>query len=261
MRRRSGFFLAGVTAGVVWALPAAGQVNAERFRQDLRDQTVALKLDSTFVGQVGNVEGVTLGFGLFGGAHVGRHLAFVRTTADYARINDTTTISRTFIHGRYNLQVWGPWSGEFFAQIQQDRFQRLVSRTLVGVGPRLAIFDRKELGLFTGVQYMFEREVLNVAPDAPDASLTADQRMSAYVSFSARLADSTSTTTVLYYQPRLDAWRDTRLLLESSIVQKLTKTVGARLAVTMRHDSRPPTDVKQTDFEIRNVIEIALSAL
>ncbi|RYE77440.1 MAG: DUF481 domain-containing protein, partial [Myxococcales bacterium] len=255
MGQRGGCFVMGMMAGLVWALPASGQVNAERFRQDLRDQTVALKLDSTFLGQVGNVEGVTLGFGLFGGAHVGRHLAFVRTTADYARVNDTTTIARTFLHGRYNMQLWGPWSGEFFAQIQQDRFQRLVSRTLIGLGPRLALFDRKELGLYTGISYMFEREVLNVAPDAPDESLTTGQRLSAYLSFSSTLAASTSTNTVIYYQPRLDDWRDTRLLLESSIVQKLTKTVGARLSVTMRHDSRPPTGVKQTDVEIRNVIE------
>lgn len=233
---------------------AQAQVNVEQLRGDYREGPARAQLEASFTGRTGNVQSFEAGGGAIGAARLGRHGFFGSSRADYARFNHTTTVSKSFIHLRYELHLLSWLSAEVYVQQQQDKFQRLLLRELVGTGPRFVFVDEEDLKIAYGASYMFEYERIAVAEGAADAPMTFSHRFSNYLTSTWKPDSRVTATSTVYVQPRWDAFDDTRVLFETAISTAIAKRLALKFLATVRYDSAPPTTVKTTDAEVRNAI-------
>lgn len=240
------------------AAPAVAQVNVETFRSNLRDQPWFVSLDGNLTGDLGNSQGIVLGTALFAGAKAGHSVIFGKAQWDYAAFSGTVSVSKSFMHVRYNYQIkpWLYW--EAFSQIQQDKFQRLAFRNVEGTGPRFSVVHSTTFDLYYGTAYMFEYEELTAEANGPgQPASTISHRWSNYISFTANLDQRTQFTSVLYVQPRFDNFKDVRVLNESGISVKVKTPLSLKLGVVIHHDSQPPRGVKSTDLEAKNSFSVS----
>lgn len=231
---------------------ALAQVNVEALRADLRQKPALASLEGSFTGRTGNVESVVVGGAAFGAARFGRHAMFLTSQADYARFNGQTQVSKSFLHARYDYGVTDVLFGEVFAQQQQDKFQRLLLRELVGAGPRFLLADEDAFRFAVGTAYMFEYERINVPAGAPDPSLSTAHRWTSYATGTWSPDKRVRATGTIYVQPRFDEPSDARILAEGSVGTDITGRLGVKVISTIRYDSAPPTTVKTTDIEVKN---------
>jgi hypothetical protein len=237
---------------------AHAQVNLEPMRQRIKRQGASLVVQWTLDGRTGNTQGVTADGLVGGGLASGRHLAFAFASVDYTRLNKTLGVDKSFAHVRYNYEIAPSVHWEVFAQAQSDLFQRIEFRSLVGTGPRYALYDDPTFRLALGLAYMFERDVINVEPGAPDARLQFAHRASSYLTAHATLSDGIDAVTTTYAQPKIDDPRDIRILNESGFIFKVAKALSTSISFTAHFDSRPPTGVVPTDAEVKNIIALQL---
>lgn len=237
---------------VLVAVPGAAQVNVEPVRKQLAERGWAIRLNGSIAGYVGNTEGITLGASSLTGGRSGRHLAYTSASADYARYNGTETVSKYFVHGRYNLELRPRIWAEVFGQIESDQFRRVRLRELVGVGPRLAAHQSKIFDLYYGISYMPEWTRYE------DDSKRFAHRLSQYLAVTWKPDDRALLSSTTYHQPRVDAFADYKLLSVSSLAFAITPLIESKVDVTVRHESRPLAEVETTDLEIKNSIGVVL---
>lgn len=241
-------------ATLVLARTAHAQINVERLRSDLKDTPATATLEGSFAGRTGNVQSVVAGAAAIGAARYRRNRFFASTSADYARVAGVTAVSKSFVHFRYDYELIAWLWPEIFVQQQQDKFQRLKLRELVGLGPRFILADEEELRLAYGTAYMFEYERVEVAEGAPDKSLSLAHRWSNYVAITWQPDARARFIATAYIQPKFDDPSDFRVLFEAALTTDITKRLAVKVVGTVRHDSLPPTAVKPTDLEIKNSI-------
>ena len=234
---------------LVVASAAHAQINTERMRRSVDDEGVYLSVDASAAYATGNTEYLRLGLGGRTDMRFGEDLAFIVGRFDLSRADEATFLDRSFLHARYNHALVPRVYLETFAQIERNRQQRLVSRTLFGLGARYELVSQDSLGLAVGVTPMFEHEEL-------DEELGEDQsgvvRVSSYASARWTLNATTAISTTTYVQPRVDATSDLRVLNQTALSVGLTRWVRLRVQTNLRYDSRPPDGVERTDFSIEN---------
>lgn len=231
---------------------ASAQINVEQLRADFREKGALASIEGSFTGRTGNVRNIVAGAGAIGAARYKRSGFFGSTQADYASFDGETRVSKSFIHLRYDYEVLYWFFPEAYVQQQQDKFQRLLLRELVGLGPRFVVHDAETLRIALGTAYMLEYERINVPTGALDDRETLAHRSSNYATATWPIDKTVRMTGTLYVQPRFDLWSDLRVLLESAVVTDLGKRLSLKLLIMMRYDSAPPTSVKSTDLEVKN---------
>jgi hypothetical protein len=237
---------------------AQAQVNTEPLRKRIHLQGWSFILQGTFDAHTGNTQGTTAD-GLIGaGFSSGRHLTYGFASVDYSKLNGTLGVDKSFAHGRYDFELvrWAWW--EFFAQAQSDHFQRINIRSLFGAGPRVALYEDKQLGLFLGVAYMFERDAYNLAPTDPGQRVQLASRISSYFAARATLGDGIEAVTTTFVQPRIDDPRDVRILSENGFVFKMGKWLSTTISFTAHYDSQVPAGVLPTDTELKDALTLTL---
>ncbi len=244
---------------------ASAQVNTENLRKRIKVTGYSVIVEGSVTGDTGNTEGIAVGAGLGGGYASGRHLAFAYARADYTRYNDATSVDKTFAHVRYNYEL-EPWLwGEVFAQAQSDAFQRLDLRNLFGVGPRLRVLHvegefAKDFDVYAGAAYMLERDAITPASGSvgpTNQSIQIWHRLSTYVTVQWQFDERAVLSSTLYVQPAFDDIHDVRLLSDTLLTFKISKTFSSGIAMSVRYDSEPPTDVLTTDTEVKSTLAVS----
>lgn len=253
LRRR--FIHALVAAiAIASARGARAQVNVEALHKDLDKDAITGSVATTITGRAGNTEGLIAGVDGQIVAVSRPDSALLIGKADYTALNGQVQVAKSFVHLRYAREIARDvvWL-ETFGQLQQDRFQRLQLRMLFGGGPRLRVLRTEQWTAYVGAALMYEHEEIAVAPGAPDATARNDARFS----YLAKVLYKTPEPTVLlsstlYVQPRAGDFGWVRVLSDTAIDIAAGKRFGVRLSCTYRYDSRPPTDVKTYDVEVKN---------
>ena len=236
------------------AAPAGAQVNTERMRGGV-DDGLAVSLDAVAAYATGNSEYLRLGLGGRADLALGGDLAFVVGRTDLSRADDRTFLDRSFLHARYGRALAPRLTLEAFAQVERNRQQRLVSRVLLGAGPRYHLVDHDSLSLALGATPMFEHEELDAELAEPAGGVL---RVSTYATAQWTLSETTSLQTTTYVQPRADAPGDARVLNQTALSVGITRAVRLRVQAQLRYDSRPPATVERTDFSIENGLVFVL---
>jgi hypothetical protein len=166
-------------------------------------------------------------------------------------------------HVRYNRTLAEKWWWEVFTQHEFNEFLLLDRRLIAGTGPRVALAQKGDGGIWLGTSAMLEEERLNEESIAPNEDIqTITVRSSSYLTFTAQPAENTTWVTTAYYQPRFDALSDFRIAAEMSLSFKVNKRLSFTLDARIRHDSQPPETpdgsaaVVSTDTSIKNGLKV-----
>jgi putative salt-induced outer membrane protein YdiY len=243
------------------AAPAAAQVNIEALRADIGDRKYFLSIAASFTGHAGNGPSANASGTAFAGFQIGDHLLFARARGDYGQFKGEATATKAFGHLRYNYRFL-PWLfGEAFLQIEEDKFQRLAIRQLTGAGVRFGIVQRKEIELYYGTAWMADYSKLNDDP-VPLGTFVGPhwwaQRWSNYLSSTWHMSARARISEALYVQPRVNAFKDFRLLSDTAFVVDVDKRLSVKISARVLHNNTPPSRVLATDVDVLTSLVLTL---
>lgn len=143
----------------------------------------------------------------------------------------------SFAHARWTHLFTQTWASEVFSQWEEDRFDNLTSRSLIGGGARRVLLDKEaELNLALGLGAFYEREELDLS-DFSEVNYTV--RINSYLTYQHQLNDNVSINSTVYYQPSLDDLDDTLGLLTFGLNVKLTDALSLDVSYQANYDSQP----------------------
>ena len=168
-------------------------------------------------------------------------LQYAIISYEYGNSNGSRYKDRAFLHLRDlqkidNLKVW-----EYFFQIQRDEFKDQNLRAILGMGPRIKIYN-KDAKVYIGVGAFFEREDIE-HKDSKDYF-----RGNFYVAYKQRFNQNIKAAFVSYYQPKLDEFSDFENFSTLEFSIKLTSKLNLLLKSQYEYDSTPISNVKKYDF-------------
>jgi hypothetical protein len=259
---------------------ALAQVNVEKLRSNGTDEGVAGSIGITAAYTQGNIQFADFGvsanlewkkgkdsvFGI-----LGHRFAAKRTQSDLIADpdiglwdEDAHFSNNRMAHLRYNRSLGPGWWWELFTQYEFNEFLLLDRRLLAGTGPRFTLKDSKALGVWFGIAAMVEEENLN--PEsiaATEEAARVNLRASSYLSATWHISKAASWTTTGYWQPRLEAFEDYRLAIETGLVFPFSKAFAFTVDARYRSDSEPPqtpdgaAPVLPSDLTVKNGIKMS----
>jgi hypothetical protein len=155
--------------------------------------------------------------------------------------------NNALLHLRHLQDLEGVVDPELFAQINYDKSNLLLFRSLFGAGLRLSLISDTLANLDYGTSYMYEYEDIDLPETADHPSKTKHHRWSNYLSYSNNVSKNSRISVVIYAQPRLDNFTDVRFLSENHLKVGLTDKLSLSVSFSIRFDSKPPDGVKDTD--------------
>ncbi len=176
----------------------------------------------------------------------GRNTEIAVASYAYGKSNGARDTNKSFLHLRHRYMLRQGLDVEAFAQAQQNEFQRLKLRTLVGGGLRLGS-KWEGWRYWLGLGSFFENETLRSTAANPLAPGSHLWRGNIYFTVDYKPNDRVTLQNTIYYQP---AWRDAgdyRMLLNAVLGVSLGGPLALRLSLDISKDSRPPAGVKATD--------------
>jgi len=179
----------------------------------------------------------------------------------YSRGANQTFANWGMLHFRYTYRLnflphhayKSPWKWEVYTQVQYNQLLRQKERTIAGMGPRLKVFENKNIRLFVGTSVYFEHEVLL------DGIINNDFRSSTYLSWFMNFNNKVTFSGVSYYQPRLDLLSDSRFLGQYFLAYRLRKNLSIRWEATAYYDSDPALTVNKSAFSTTLGFQLGLN--
>lgn len=156
------------------------------------------------------------------------------------------TANATLGHLRHNYLLSERWATLTFLQYMRNPFQRLDSRTLLGLGARWMAVENKETRLYLGAAQMFEQERIQDVE-----GYTKAQRLSSFVSVEKKISEDVELDFLVFYQPRWSDFQDWRLFGEVSLDIELTGSLSLFTGYVLQYNSTPPEGVKDTDWNTK----------
>ena len=188
--------------------------------------------------------------------HYDIHHFLLSGKSGYGTTQGDAFLQQVFAHARWTAMWHKRVGSEVFTQLEYDRFLRQNIRALFGTGPRILVIQTDQFESFWGVAYMLEREELNIPDSDPHPSRSLNHRLTTYLSLKWNPAENVSIIQTLYVQPRLDRFRDVRMLEQADLRVSITNMLSIKTSITVRYDSRPPQEVAKTNTQLTQGIDL-----
>lgn len=172
-----------------------------------------------------------------------RHIWRLIAAGNRTTTRGVETAKSVMGHLRHNYRLSDQWATLVFLQAQQNPFQRLDSRYLVGLGARYNLIEDSGVLWSLGAAQMFESERIQ-----DEDGHTNVQRLSAFTSVESELRDGIVLDALLFYQPRWADFSDWRVFGQIELDIELTGVLSLFTGYQIQHDAQPPEGVKETDW-------------
>ena len=223
------------------------QVNTEKYRniEDSLGFSGLIKLEASI--QTGNTDLQELGSKILLEYKKPVSAVLLILNGDYGWNNGKQFSNLALAHLRF-VQALNPGlKFETFTQINYDKSLLLLFRALGGAGLRFKLIENKTSMLWFGSAYMLEYERYSAPRRYIDKKKILASRWSNYLSFNFVVQKNVSISSVIYYQPRFDLWRDTRILSENSLLVSLSSNFALSVDFNFRYDRFTPVNIKEVD--------------
>ncbi len=223
------------------------QVNTEKYRniEDSLGFSGIIKLDASI--QTGNTDLQELGSKILLEYRKPVSTILLILNGDYGWNNGEQFSNQALAHLRY-VQALNPGlKFEIFTQINYDKSLLLLFRALAGAGLRFKLLESKNSELWFGSAYMIEYERYSAPRRFIEKKKMLAHRWSNYLSFNLSLQKNVSISSVIYYQPRFDLWKDTRILTENSLIVNLSSSFSLSVDFNLRYDRFTPKGIREVD--------------
>ena len=196
-------------------------------------------LQSYLVGAAGQWEG-------------GRNRFRLIASYDYTQSEGSTDTDERVAHLRHNYRLGSYLATLAFAQATHNKFQDLERRELLGAGLRFDLHRDEAWVLALGASAMLEAE------RRTDESTSDTVRLSMFLDFQRDLQEYLHFIVVGWYQPDTKDFRDLRSSVLADLEVDLAGPLRLVISGAWQHDSRPPGDVKPTDWSLRTGLRASL---
>ena len=223
------------------------QVNTEKYR-NLKDSlglSGVIKLDASI--QTGNTDLQELGSEINLNYKKSPSTLLLILKGDYGWKNEEQFSNEALAHLRFVHEINPDLKFEAFTQINYDKSLLLLFRALGGAGLRFKLFESNNSILWLGTAYMLEYERYEKPREFIDKKNITANRWSNYLSYNLSIQKNVSLSSVIYYQPRFDLWKDERILIENSLIVNLSDSFSLSVEFDLRYDRYPAIGIKDTD--------------
>jgi Protein of unknown function, DUF481 len=223
------------------------QVNTEKYRNfgDSSGFSGIIKLEASV--QTGNTDLQELGSELRLNYKKINSTILLILKGDYGWNNGEQFSNEALAHLRL-IQTLNPnLRLEIFTQVNYDKSQLLLFRSLEGAGLRFKILKTENSILWYGSAYMLEYEKYKEPRRVINKKNIVSDRWSNYLSYNLNIQRNVILSSVIYYQPRFDLWKDVRILLENSLLVNLSGNFSLSTDFNLRYDHFPPKGIKDID--------------
>jgi hypothetical protein len=223
------------------------QVNTEKYRHfgDSLGLSGIIKLDASI--QTGNTDLQELGSELRLDYKNSGSIILLILSGDYGWNNGKQFSNEALAHLRF-VQALNPnLKFEIFTQVNYDKSLLLLFRTLGGGGLRFRLFNDHNSVLWFGSAYMLEYERYSAPRRIIDKKKILTNRWSNYLSYNLSVRSNVSVSSVIYFQPRFDKWKDIRILTETSLQVNLSSNFSLSVDFDLRYDHYTPAGIKEID--------------
>jgi len=167
----------------------------------------------------------------------------LQVSGGYEESGQKVTARHGVVHLRQNHDFNKTWTSIVFVQVQSNRFQRLESRWLAGVGARWNMIEDEKGRVGLGMTPMLEVERI-VGWDGHQTY----GRMSVFVHAARDLTETTRLDLVGFWQPRFDDPSDVRTVGNITLAVKVNGHMDLKVGAALEYNSRPAPGVKDTDW-------------
>ncbi len=236
---------------------ASAQVNVEKHRRDEDGKGLSGSVELNLLARSGNVDVVAVGMGGrvdYAGEGV---TTFLVGSGDLGWEGGERFSNEGLFHVRQIYRIRSRLRPEAFVQVNYDKERLLTFRGLLGGGFRMGLFRNDAVQLWLGTAYMFEREHVDLGPNAAHPRRASVSRWSNYLSLKAAFNEQTSLILTAYIQPRFNDLEDVRILNKSSLSVAVSGSVSLVTAFGVFYDSRPPDGTERVDTKLESGVELA----
>ncbi|MBA54009.1 MAG: hypothetical protein CMK89_06090 [Pseudomonadales bacterium] len=176
---------------------------------------------------------------------------------EYGSTRDVKDTDESFVHGRWIHVLTPRWAYEGFIQWEENEFDNLVSRSLVGGGGRYVVAQQEKIfDLSVGMGAFREKEVLDLGT-YEETNWT--WRLNTFTVYKHRLNEQIVISATAYYQPSTDDFGNFRTLLDAALSVRITDQLDLKVHYKVEHDSEParnldadpPIDNYETNTEYK----------
>lgn len=227
----TGCFLLGAATG------ASAISNIESERPNLPEQGLDLSVKLGLDGKTGNDEEKDYDGTVKAVYRIRDEVFLFLVDGEYGSTRDVKDTDNTFVHGRWTHIITPRWSIEGLAQWEQDEFDNLKSRVLMGGGGRYLVFQKLDVFSFTvGLGAFHENEVLDLVSYEEENEFW---RINSYYTFKYQITENMSFLNTSYFQPRIGEYSDLRALTELGVKIDLTHRLALTIQYNLTYDSDP----------------------
>lgn len=156
-------------------------------------------------------------------------------------------------HVRHNHRLVAWLRTLAFIQFQNNRFQRLKARTLLGAGFRTEPVATDRWSLAMGAAHMLELERLE-----GERETTTAHRLSTFVALDATPREGVELAASAFVQPRWDDVEDVRIATEASASSRLVGRLSLVVSTSFTYDAKAPADVEREDWSVESGLSLTL---
>lgn len=180
----------------------------------------------------------------------GEDTAFIVFGYDYGESKGIKDADSTFLHGRFIDAYSANTAFEYYAQVEQNDFRRLSSRSIGGAGIRFTLsqpHQRMQHTLAAGAFHADEQiEALEPYPADSESGIFGNF----YWVFKYEINERSALVNTLYWQPALHGRDGFRALDLFSFRVQIDGRLSMKITATVDHDSHPPGGIERTDSSL-----------
>lgn len=174
--------------------------------------------------------------------HSGPNTVFAIADRDYGKTLGIKDSDDTFAHMRGIHAFSESFAGEAFIQWQQNEFDNLESRSLMGAGGRFDLIHQPEVITFSlGLGGFREREELDLGTYK---EINWAWRVNTYTAYRHQINPQVRLVNVIYYQPNVDELKDYRILFDFGFLVAISKSLSLALNYSLSHNSEPAINLQ-----------------
>jgi hypothetical protein len=168
----------------------------------------------------------------------------------FQKLEGESFVNKGTQHLRYNRKITKKTKLEAFIQTQYDAISKVDLRLLLGVGPRFKLSNNdSHYRIYLGTLLMYEHEKTT---EAIGEIIQKDFRGSSYLSLNFYPTEVISIISTTYYQPKLESFRDYRVLSNTTILFKIIKKLSFSASFDYSFDAFPVEGIPKAQYELTN---------
>lgn len=164
---------------------------------------------------------------------------------NYAKASGTTNTNKTYAHVRYIHTMYRKdLNWEAYGQSQTDKFTKVQSRVLGGVGLRLHSDIKKYGNIYFGLGGFTEHVTYTTSVDPSENNI----RLNLYLAYKKDFSKRMNFSYIGYYQPNISSFSDYILSNSAQLRVELYKQLYLSIEAIYNQDTKPAVGIQKYDF-------------